>query len=171
MRKALVFLASVIPVLIFGGFAISSLRSQYVSNPQALESALEFATVQLFESPGDWSADPPVAGLALTEGPENFTLIWPYVIDPEKLENISNLDYEDLRRSLVAAGLDVRVAFYAYNETSRSFEEDPSLTIGTPVLKESALTRVVFVYLAGDADVGYTTLTEGFYKAAITVTG
>jgi len=66
LRKALIFLASMIPVLMFGGYAILSLRSQYVSNPTALESAVELATIQLFESPGDWNATPPVAGLALT---------------------------------------------------------------------------------------------------------
>jgi len=171
LRKALIFLASMIPVLMFGGYAILSLRSQYVSNPTALESAVELATIQLFESPGDWNATPPVAGLALTEGPENFTLIWPYVVDPVKLQNLSSMSYEDMRRSLVAAGLDVRIAFYAYNSTEGRFEIDPILTLGTPVLRESVLSRVVYVYLAGDVTINGVTLNEGFYKVVVTVTG
>jgi len=171
LRKALVFLASMVPVLMFGGYAILYLRGQCVSNPAALESAVELATIQLFETPGDWSASPPVVGLALTEGSGNFTLIWPYVVDPTKLEGLSTLSYEDMRRSLVAAGLDVRIALYAYNASEGGFETDPILTLGTPVLRESALSRVVYVYLAGDATVDGDTLSEGFYKVVVTVTG
>lgn len=171
MRKALVFLASMIPVLIFGGYAINILRSHYASSPQALETALELATVQLFENPGDWNATPPSVGLALEERGVNFTTVWPYVVDPEKLENLSRMDYEDLRRSVVASGIDFRLVFFQYNASTATFEDSPALTLGTPVLRESVLSSTLVVYLAGDASIGTTTLPRGLYKVTITVSG
>jgi len=171
LRKALVFLASIIPVLVFGGYAINVLRSHYASSPEALETALELATVQLFENPGDWNSTPPSVGLALEESGSNFTTVWPYVVDPRKLENLSQMDYEDLRRSVVASGIDIRLAFFEYNASAARFEEEPVLTIGTPVLREAVLTSTVVVYLAGDASVGTINMPEGLYKVTITVSG
>ncbi len=171
MRKALVFLASMVPVLMFGGYAINILRSHYASSPQALETALELATVQLFENPGDWNSTPPSVGLALEERGSNFTTIWPYVVDPQKLGNLSQMSYEDLRRSVVASGIDIRLAFFEYNATAGRFEDEPILTIGTPVLRESVLTSTLVIYLAGDVSLGTTNLPEGLYKVTITVSG
>jgi len=163
-----------IPVIIFGAYALSAVAAQSARSTKALESELILVSRKLFESPGDWSATPPDIGLAL-EDPSGS--IWSFVVDPEKLANLSSLSYEEVKNLLGLEEVDVRISFYRLNATlsdlasgaPASFDADPSLVLGSKITKGLSAAGYVYVYLAGDADLGFTTLQEGFYRVLIEV--
>mgnify|MGYP007109719037 CR=1 FL=1 len=127
-------------VTIYGFYAIWTMRYIGVRKSGVLEHAALVTIKQLLESPGNWSANPPVIGLAYSTGQGNSTLVYPYLIDPSKLNNLSNLSYSSLREGLPLGGLDIRIAIYFYNETSNSFPNSPNLFIGSGLIGENSAT-------------------------------
>lgn len=173
MRKAVVFIASLIPVIIFGAYALSAVAAQPVRDPRALESALVMVCRRLFENPGDWSASPPELGLALEDESGS---VWSFVIDPGKLESLGSLSYQELKDLLGLEEIDVRISFYPLNVTvdnmtspgvHASFSEDPDLVIGSRVTKGFSVAVSLYVYLAGDSSPPGGSLSEGFYRVVV----
>ncbi len=170
-RKAVAFLASLIPVLVFGAFAMSIMQGQAVRNPRAMQETASLVVAQVFEGPGNWNSTEMRVGLALVDEGVNYSIIWPYVVDPVKLERAANMTYGQFKSALPTGGLDVRVSFYRFNESSGEFSRRASLILGSKVTRGFAVGQKVYVYLAGDATVNGNTMGEGLYRAEVTLFG
>lgn len=141
MKQIIAFIVATLILSIYGFYGIWQLRTLGAKVSEGIEHKADVVTRQLLENPGNWSISPPSIGLAYSEVGNSGKLIYPYVIDVNKLNMLVSLNYSTIKQGLSLIDQEVRILFYFCNETSETFPDVPNLTIGSPVIKEVKAVR------------------------------
>jgi len=134
VKQIIAFIVSTLILSIYGFYGIWQLRTLGAEISEGIEHKADLVVRQLLENPGNWSVSPPSIGLAYSEMGNSGELVYPYVIDLNKLNLLLSLNYSMVKAGLSLTDYDVRIAFYFYNETSKSFPPSPTLIIGSNVV-------------------------------------
>ena len=134
MKQIIAFIVSTLILSIYGFYGIWQLRTLGAEISEGIEHKADLVVRQLLENPGNWSVSPPSIGLAYSEMGNSGELVYPYVIDLNKLNLLLSLNYSMVKAGLSLTDYDVRIAFYFYNETSSSFPPSPTLIVGSNVV-------------------------------------
>ncbi len=134
MKQIIAFIVSTLILSIYGFYGIWQLRTLGAEISEGIEHKADLVVRQLLENPGNWSVSPPSIGLAYSEMGNAGELVYPYVIDLNKLNLLLSLNYSMIKAGLSLTEFDVRIAFYYYNETSHSFPPSPNLIVGSNII-------------------------------------
>jgi hypothetical protein len=134
VKQIIAFIIATLILSIYGFYGIWQLRTLGAELSEGIEHKADLVIRQLLENPGNWSVSPPSIGLAYSEMGSSGELVYPYVIDTNKLNRLMSLNHSTIKAGLSLIDYDVRIVFYYYNETSKSFPSTPSLIIGSNVI-------------------------------------
>lgn len=148
MKQIIAFIVSTLILSVYGIYAVLQLKTLGTRTNEAIEHKVDLIVRQLLENPGNWSISPPSVGLAISEEGESGKFVYSYIIDVNKLNQLTSLNYSTLKAGLSLGDYDVRIVFYYYNESSGSFPESPSLVVGSNIIGEIRATRHVLARLS-----------------------